>query len=80
MKSENALKVLQFIDCFWTILFLKELVLYDCFFFRAACEFTFSNGTIRVNKEGDSCVPKEFNQVVFLCNRCDGQSNRIIEI
>jgi len=29
---------------------------------KAACEFTFSNGTIRVNKEGDSCVPKEFNQ------------------
>ena len=37
-------------------------------FFRAACEFTFSNGTLRVNKEGDSCTPMEFNQVVFLCN------------
>ena len=50
------------------------------FFFRAACEFTFSNGTLRVNKEGDSCTPKEFNQVVFLCNHCDGQTNRIIEM
>merc|ERR1711962_717594 len=29
---------------------------------KTACEFTFSNGTIRVNKEGDSCTPMEFNQ------------------